>query len=88
MGDFSPIRFVPPGKTVVLGVVGTKTAKSQSDDELAERLEDASRYLDLDQLAISPQCGFASVIDGNDISEAVQWEKLASVGRVAERIWG
>lgn len=88
MGDFSPIRFVPPGKTVVLGVVGTKTPQVQSDDELAERLEDASRYLDLDQLAISPQCGFASVIDGNDISEAVQWEKLASVGRVAELIWG
>lgn len=88
MGDVSPIRFVPPGKTVVLGVVGTKTPQVQTDDELVARLEDAARFLDLDQLAISPQCGFASVIDGNDIPEGAQWEKLASVGRVAERIWG
>lgn len=88
MGDFSPIRFVPTGKTVVLGVVDTKTPQVQTDDELMARLEDASRHLDLDQLAISPQCGFASVIDGNDISEALQWEKLASVARVADRIWG
>jgi 5-methyltetrahydropteroyltriglutamate--homocysteine methyltransferase len=88
MGDVSPIRFVPPGKMLVLGVVGTKTPHVQTDDELMVRLEDAARFLDLDQLAISPQCGFASVIDGNDISEAVQWEKLASVGRIAERIWG
>jgi 5-methyltetrahydropteroyltriglutamate--homocysteine methyltransferase len=88
MGDVSPIRFLPPGKTVVLGVVGTKTPQVQTDDELVARLDDAARYLDLDQLAISPQCGFASVIDGNDIPEAAQWEKLASVGRVAERIWG
>jgi 5-methyltetrahydropteroyltriglutamate--homocysteine methyltransferase len=72
----------------VLGVVGTKTPQVQTDDELATRLADASRYLDLDQLAISPQCGFASVIDGNDIPEDVQWEKLASVGRLAERLWG
>lgn len=88
MGDVSPIRYVPPGKTLVLGVVGTKTSQIQTDDELTARLEDASRFLDLDQLAISPQCGFASVIDGNDITEDTQWEKLASVGRVAERIWG
>jgi len=88
MGDVSPIRFVPPGKTLVLGVVGTKTARVQADDELTARLEDAARLLDLDQLAISPQCGFASVIDGNQIPEDTQWEKLASVGRVAERFWG
>jgi 5-methyltetrahydropteroyltriglutamate--homocysteine methyltransferase len=88
MGDVSPIRFVPAGKTVVLGVVGTKTPRIQTDDELTARIEDAARYLDLDQLAISPQCGFASVIDGNELSEAAQWEKLASVGRVAERVWG
>lgn len=88
MGDVSPIRFLPPGKTLVLGVVGTKTPKVQTDDELVARLEDAARFLDLDQLAISPQCGFASVIDGNEISEDSQWEKLASVGRVADRIWG
>jgi 5-methyltetrahydropteroyltriglutamate--homocysteine methyltransferase len=88
MGDVSPIRFVPPGRTLVLGVVGTKTPRVQTDDELTARLEDAARFLDLDQLAISPQCGFASVIDGNEIPEDTQWEKMASVGRVAERIWG
>jgi 5-methyltetrahydropteroyltriglutamate--homocysteine methyltransferase len=88
MGDVSPIRFVPPGPTLVLGVVGTKTPGLQADDELLGRLEEAGRFLDLSQLAISPQCGFASVIDGNDIGEEVQWEKLASVGRVAERMWG
>jgi 5-methyltetrahydropteroyltriglutamate--homocysteine methyltransferase len=88
MGDFSPIRFVPPGKTIVLGVVGTKTPQIETDDELVARVEDAGRHLDLGQLAISPQCGFASVIDGNEIGEDVQWEKLASVGRVAERLWG
>jgi 5-methyltetrahydropteroyltriglutamate--homocysteine methyltransferase len=88
MGDVSTIRFVPPGTTLVLGVVGTKTADVQTDDELLGRLEDASRFLDVEQLAISPQCGFASVIDGNEIGEGVQWAKLASVGRVAERMWG
>jgi methionine synthase II (cobalamin-independent) len=88
MGDVSPIRFVPPGKTLVLGVVGTKTPTIQADDELMGRLEEASRFLDLDQLAISPQCGFASVIDGNELGEDVQWAKLASVARVAQRLWG
>jgi 5-methyltetrahydropteroyltriglutamate--homocysteine methyltransferase len=88
MGDFSPIRFVPPGKTLVLGVVGTKTPQIETDDQLVARVEEAGRFLDLGQLAISPQCGFASVIDGNEIGEEVQWEKLASVGRVAERLWG
>jgi 5-methyltetrahydropteroyltriglutamate--homocysteine methyltransferase len=88
MGDFSPIRFVPPGKTLVLGVVGTKARRIQSDGELLGRIDDAARYLGLDQLAISPQCGFASVIDGNEIDESVQWEKLASVARVADRVWG
>ena len=88
MGDVSPIRFVPKGKTLVLGVVGTKSPEVQSEDHVMRRMEEAGRYLDLDQLAISPQCGFASVVDGNEIGEETQWEKLASVGRVAERIWG
>jgi 5-methyltetrahydropteroyltriglutamate--homocysteine methyltransferase len=88
MGDVSPIRFVPPGKVLVLGVVDTKTAQMQSDDELLGRFGEAEHYLGLDQLAISPQCGFASVIDGNEIGESVQWEKLASVCRVADRLWG
>jgi len=87
MGDVSPIRHVPAGKTLVLGVVDTKRPRVQTDDELIGRVDEASRFLDLDQLAISPQCGFASVIDGNDIGEEAQWGKLASVGRVAEHVW-
>ena len=88
MGDVSPIRHVPAGKTLALGVVDTKSPRIQTDYDLIGRVEDASRFLDLDQLAISPQCGFASVIDGNDIGEEAQWEKLGSVGRVSERVWG
>ncbi len=88
MGDVSPIRHVPGGKTLVLGVVDSKTPRIRTDAELLGRLEEAAQYLDPDQLAISPQCGFASVIDGNEIGENAQWEKLAAVGRVAERFWG
>lgn len=88
MGDVAPIRFVPPGKTMVLGVVGTKTPQVQGDEELLARMTEAEWYLSLDQLAISPQCGFASVIDGNEIGMTTQWEKLASVARVARRLWG
>ena len=88
MGDVSPIRFVPPGRTLVLGVVATKTSHLQTDDELLGRFDEAEQFLPLDQLAISPQCGFASVVDGNEITEGTQWQKLASVGRVAERMWG
>jgi 5-methyltetrahydropteroyltriglutamate--homocysteine methyltransferase len=68
--------------------VGTKTPEIQSDTELLGRIDDAARHLDMDQLAVSPQCGFASVVDGNEVGEDVQWAKLASVGRVAERVWG
>jgi 5-methyltetrahydropteroyltriglutamate--homocysteine methyltransferase len=87
MGDLSPIRFVPPGKILVLGVVSSKTPRVQSDSELLGCVDEAQRYLGLDQLAISPQCGFASVVDGNEIDESVQWAKLASVGRVADHLW-
>jgi 5-methyltetrahydropteroyltriglutamate--homocysteine methyltransferase len=88
MGDLSPIRFVPAGKTLALGVVNTKTPEIQSEEDLLGRFDEAARYLDVNQLAVSPQCGFASVIDGNDIGDEAQWEKLASVGRIAEHIWG
>ena len=88
MGDFSPIRFVPPGKILVLGIVSTKTPGTQGDAELLGQMDEATRFLGLDQLAVSPQCGFASVMEGNEITEETQWAKLASVGRVAERLWG
>lgn len=88
-GGFEALRNVPtPGPVVVLGIVSTKRAELESDDAMIRRIEDAASFLDLDQLAISPQCGFASVWHGNEITEDVQWGKLELVGRVAERVWG
>jgi len=86
-GGFEPLRFVPKGKLVVLGLVSTKVARLESADELKRRIDQASRYLPLDQLALSPQCGFASDIAGNLLSEDDQWRKLELVGRVADRLW-
>jgi 5-methyltetrahydropteroyltriglutamate--homocysteine methyltransferase len=87
-GSFAPLRFVPPGTMVVLGLVSTKTAQLESEDELKRRIQEASRYLPVDQLAISPQCGFASDIVGNPLSEDDQWRKLELVQRVARQVWG
>jgi len=87
-GGFEPLRFVPKGKMVVLGLVSTKTAEVESADNLKRRIEEASRYLPLDQLAISPQCGFASDIAGNLLSEDDQWRKLDLINEVAEQAWG
>jgi methionine synthase II (cobalamin-independent) len=86
-GDYEPIRYVPPGKIMVLGLVSTKVPELENDDDTVRRLEQASRYLPLDQLAISPQCGFASVWEGNLIDEDTQWRKLELVARVADRVW-
>jgi 5-methyltetrahydropteroyltriglutamate--homocysteine methyltransferase len=87
-GDYSPLRFVPKGPTVVMGIVSSKDPRVESDDEIVRRLADASRYLDLEQLALSPQCGFASALEGNDLGEDDQWRKLEAIGRVADRLWG
>jgi methionine synthase II (cobalamin-independent) len=88
-GDYSPLRFVPSGgPTVVMGVISSKLEELESDDEIRRRLDVASRYLSYDQLALSPQCGFASVWYGNRISEQNQWRKLELVGRVADSVWG
>jgi 5-methyltetrahydropteroyltriglutamate--homocysteine methyltransferase len=86
-GGFEPLRFVPPDKTVVLGLVSTKTPELESADALKRRIEEAARYLPLDQLAISPQCGFASDIVGNLLSEDDQWKKLELVQQVAVEVW-
>jgi 5-methyltetrahydropteroyltriglutamate--homocysteine methyltransferase len=75
-GSFAPLRFVPSDKTVVLGLITTKEPEIESEALLRERVEEASRYVPLDRLALSPQCGFASVLQGNQISEAVQRAKL------------
>src|SRR5580692_9273973 len=75
-GTFEPLRFVPRGKTVVLGLVSSKLPELESQDLLARRIEDASRYVPLENLALSPQCGFASTMEGNLMTEDQQWKKL------------
>jgi 5-methyltetrahydropteroyltriglutamate--homocysteine methyltransferase len=87
-GDFAPLRFVSKNKGVVLGLISTKTPVLESLDMLKRRTEDAARYIDLDRLAISPQCGFASTVAGNPVSEADEREKLALVAQAAKSIWG
>jgi 5-methyltetrahydropteroyltriglutamate--homocysteine methyltransferase len=88
-GDYAPLRFVPRGgPVVVMGIVSTKSPEVESPDEMERRLSEAARYLDLEQLAISPQCGFASTWEGNEIAEEIQWRKLEVVAEVADRIWG
>jgi 5-methyltetrahydropteroyltriglutamate--homocysteine methyltransferase len=87
-GGFEPLRFVPKGVTVVLGLVTTKTGEVETPDFLLRRIEEASRFIDPVQLAISPQCGFASGIAGNDLTEAQQWRKLEVLVETARRAWG
>ncbi len=87
-GTFEPLRFVPADKTVVLGLVSTKRPQLESQETLLRRIEEASRYVPLDRLALSPQCGFASVMEGNLLSEADQWAKLQLVVDTARRVWG
>jgi 5-methyltetrahydropteroyltriglutamate--homocysteine methyltransferase len=86
-GGFEPLRFVPKGKIVVLGLVSTKVPALETADELKRRIEEASRYIPLDQLALSPQCGFSSNVVGNLITEDDQWRKLELVEKVAADVW-
>ncbi|MGC1358819.1 MAG: 5-methyltetrahydropteroyltriglutamate--homocysteine S-methyltransferase [Xanthobacteraceae bacterium] len=87
-GTFSPLRWVPPNKNVVLGIVTTKTSDVESKADLKRRLDEATQYLSLDQLAISPKCGFASVDTGNPISAEAQEQKLRLIVEFAREIWG
>jgi 5-methyltetrahydropteroyltriglutamate--homocysteine methyltransferase len=87
-GGFEPLRFVPKGKTVVLGLVTTKEAKLESEDELLQRIESASKYVPAEDLAVSTQCGFASAASGNLISWDDMQRKLELVARVGRRVWG
>lgn len=86
-GGFEPLRFVRKGVMVVLGLVTTKTGQVETVDELLRRIEDASRFIDVDQLALSPQCGFASGIAGNLLSEDEQWAKFNVIQETAQRVW-
>ena len=87
-GTFEPLRFVPKGKTVVLGLVSTKVPRTEDPAVLMRRIEEASRYVPLENLALSPQCGFASTAEGNLLTEEQQWAKLKLVVDTARRIWG
>jgi len=87
-GDFAPLRFVPKDKGVVLGLISTKTPALESADDLKRRIAEAARSIDLDRLAVGPQCGFASTVAGNPVSEADQRAKLARTVEVARAVWG
>mgnify|MGYP003326629715 FL=1 len=87
-GSFEPLRFVPAGKTVVLGLVSSKEASLESQDSILDRIDEAARYVAIDNLALSPQCGFASTAAGNLLTEEQQWRKLRLVAETAAEVWG
>jgi 5-methyltetrahydropteroyltriglutamate--homocysteine methyltransferase len=88
-GGFEPLRFVPKGKkTVVLGLVTSKSGKLESKHQIKRRIDEATKYVALDQLCLSPQCGFASTEEGNVLAEDEQWAKLRMIVELAEEVWG
>jgi 5-methyltetrahydropteroyltriglutamate--homocysteine methyltransferase len=87
-GDFAPLRHVPKGKTVVLGLVSTKIGQLESKDELKRRIDAAAKLVPLEQLCLSPQCGFSSTVHGNDIAVESQAAKLRLVIETAREVWG
>ena len=87
-GGFEPLRFAPRDRMVVLGLVSSKFPELESKDDLKRRVDEAARYLPLENLCLSPQCGFASMAVGNEVSENAQWDKLALVAETAGEIWG
>ncbi len=87
-GDFRPLRFLPPNKTVVLGLVSTKLNELETRDAIRRRIDAAAQYVPLEQLCLSPQCGFASTVHGNDMAVAMQTQKLKLVTDVARDVWG
>jgi 5-methyltetrahydropteroyltriglutamate--homocysteine methyltransferase len=87
-GGFEPLRFLPKGKSVVLGLVTSKTGVLEKKDDIKRRIDEAAKYVDLDQLCLSPQCGFASTEEGNTLAEEEQWAKLRMIVEIAEEVWG
>ncbi len=87
-GDFAPLRFVPPGKIIVLGLVSTKLGQLESRDDLKRRIDAAARFVPIEQLCLSPQCGFSSTVHGNDIAVAEERAKLELVVQTAREVWG
>jgi 5-methyltetrahydropteroyltriglutamate--homocysteine methyltransferase len=86
-GDFAPLRFAPKSATIVLGLMSSKKAAAEPKDEVKRRIEEATRYVALDQLCLSPQCGFASTEEGNVLSEEEQWAKLRMIVELADEVW-
>jgi 5-methyltetrahydropteroyltriglutamate--homocysteine methyltransferase len=87
-GTFEPLRLVPRDKTVVLGLVSSKLPQLENADELVARIREAAKYFPLENLALSPQCGFASTMEGNLLTEDEQWAKLKLVAETAQIVWG
>jgi 5-methyltetrahydropteroyltriglutamate--homocysteine methyltransferase len=87
-GGFEPLRFVPKGKMVVLGLVTSKIGTLESKDAIKRRIDEAAKFVALEQLCLSPQCGFASSEEGNILAEDEQWAKLRRIVEVAEEVWG
>jgi 5-methyltetrahydropteroyltriglutamate--homocysteine methyltransferase len=87
-GGFEPLRFVPKGKTVVLGLVTSKSGWLESKDDIKRRIDQATKFVSLEQLCLSPQCGFASTEEGNLLAEEEQWAKLRMVMEISEEVWG
>jgi 5-methyltetrahydropteroyltriglutamate--homocysteine methyltransferase len=87
-GGFEPLRYLPKGKKVVLGVVTTKRGELESKDFIKRRIEDAAKYTDIGQLCLSGQCGFSSTKEGNDLTQQQQWDKLRLIVEIAEEVWG
>ncbi len=87
-GGFEPLRFLPKGKTVVLGLVTSKTGELEGKDDVRRRIDEAAKFVDLDQLCLSPQCGFASTEEGNTLADEQQWAKLDMIVEIAREVWG
>ena len=87
-GGFEPLRFVPKGKTVVLGLVTTKTGTLERRTRSSAASSEAAKFVDLDQLCLSPQCGFASTEEGNVLAEDEEWAKLRMIVEIADEVWG
>ena len=87
-GDFAPLRFTPKGKTIVLGLMSSKLGAVEPKDAVKKRIDEATRYVPLDQCALSHQCGFSSTSHGNDITEDDQWRKIERCVEIARDVWG
>jgi len=87
-GGFEPLRMLPEDRTAVLGLVTTKTGRLESKDEIKRRIDQATKFVSLEQLCLSPQCGFASTEEGNALAEDEQWAKLRMIVELADEVWG